>query len=138
RGPPDSREPRAQLRTRYEPRARRRAAAPGFRPDTLWTYQSCSPNARRVNAPSRVLFVVLLVHPAPENPPAERTQPAKHVVHVTEIHQLDEVAVDILDEEEGMTPWRSFRLADALDALADQIVVPPRQVPHIERNVRQA
>src|SRR5215216_2114474 len=51
------------------------------------------------DAGGQALLVVLFVHPSPEDPPAQRPEPAEHVVHVAEIHQLDEIAVEVLAEE---------------------------------------
>src|SRR5688500_12286566 len=50
----------------------------------------------------RSLFrkVILSVHSPPEQPPTQRPQPIQHVIHVAEIHQLDQVAVAIAREEE--------------------------------------
>ena len=60
--------------------------------------------------------------------------PAEHVVHVAEIHHLDQVAVEVLREEERVAARRSLGLADALDAFADQVVVPLLRVADVERS----
>src|SRR5678810_1092168 len=86
----------------------------------------------------RALRVVLLVHPAPEDPPAEWTEPAEHVIHVAEVHQLNQIAVEILGEEKRVTARRSLRLAHTLDASADQVVVPALKISYVERDVREA
>src|ERR1041384_6280588 len=70
------------------------------------------------------LFVILAIHSAAKEPAAERTQPAEHVVHVAKVHQLDQVAVEIPAEEEGMAAGRALRAADDVDALADEVIVP--------------
>src|SRR4029077_5719461 len=59
-------------------------------------------------------------------------------MHVAEIHQFDEVSVKVLREEKCVTAGRPLRPADALDALADQIVVPALRVADVEGNVRKA
>src|SRR6185503_6790021 len=83
------------------------------------------------------LLVILLVHAATEQPAADRTEPAQHVIHVAKVHQLDQVAVEILCKEKGVAARRALRLADALDPLADEEVVPSLQVADVERDVRQ-
>jgi hypothetical protein len=47
-------------------------------------------------------LVILPVHSASEDPSAQRTEPSQHVVHVAKVHQLDEVAVEVLGEKERM------------------------------------
>src|ERR1041385_270478 len=92
----------------------------------------------RLRAGSRfTLFVVLPIHPAPEEPACKRSEPAEHVVHVAEVHQLDEIAVEIPAEEKRMTARRSLGTADALHTFAEQVVVPPLQVAYVERDVRE-
>src|SRR5436190_8182502 len=81
---------------------------------------------------------MLLIHSTPEQPAAERPQPSEHVVHVTKVHHLDEIAVEILHEKERVAARRALRPADAFHAVADQIVVPALQVADVERNVGQA
>src|SRR5262245_40137057 len=84
------------------------------------------------------LLVVPLVHPAPEQPAAKRSQPSEDVIHVAEVHHFDEVAIEISDKKEGVPTRRALRPADALHAFGDQVVVPALQVPDIKGNVRQA
>src|SRR4051812_39468068 len=66
------------------------------------------------------LVVVLLIAPTPEDPAPERTEPPENVVHVAQIHQLDEVAVKVFAEEEGVPSRRSLRCAEALDSARRQ------------------
>src|SRR5262245_52130721 len=37
-------------------------------------------------------LIVLLVHPASEQPPAQRSEPLEHVIHLAKIDHLDQVA----------------------------------------------
>src|SRR6266550_1916267 len=83
-------------------------------------------------------LVVLPIHPTPEQPAAERTQPANNVIHVSKVHQLDQIAVEIPAEEKGMAAGRALGAADDLDAFADEIIVPALQVADVEREMRQA
>src|SRR5205814_10052428 len=46
--------------------------------------------------------------------------------------------VKIFREEEGVAARRLLAFRQALDAFADQIVVPTRCVPHVEAEMRQA
>src|SRR5688572_6767211 len=50
-------------------------------------------------APSWLINVVLPVHSPAEDPPAERAQPLQHVMHVAQVHHLDQVAVEVPGEE---------------------------------------
>src|ERR1051325_1662401 len=91
-----------------------------------------------IRDPGSASVVILAIHSAPEQPAAERAQPAKHVIHVAEVHQLDQVAVEIPAEEKGMAAGRALGAADDLDAFADEEIVPALQVADVEREVRQA
>src|SRR3982751_5160860 len=112
--------------------------------DRDWLHVDCAnrPNeleSRISNPESRVpSAVVLLIHPALEQPAAERTQPAKNVIHVSKVHQLDQIAVEIPAEEKGVAAGRALGAADDLHAFAGEIVVPALQVADVEREVRQA
>src|SRR5688572_32120066 len=85
----------------------------------------------------RLTLVVLLVHSAPKHPSAKRPQPVEHVIHVAEVHQLDQVAIEVPHEEERMSTRRSLGLADDLNPLGLKVVVPFLQIFHVERNMRQ-
>src|SRR5215204_4050016 len=74
--------------------------------------------------------VILAVHSPPEDPAAERPKPLQHVVHVAEIHQLNQVAVKVSGKEKRMAARRSLRARYALDPLARQVFVPSVEVPH--------
>src|SRR5215213_174313 len=82
--------------------------------------------------------IVFSVHRVPEYPATQRSQPSQHVVHVAEIHQLDQIAVEVPDKEERMAARGALRLAQALDTLALQEIVPALQVADVERDVSQA
>src|SRR5690606_38098539 len=68
-------------------------------------------------------LVVLLVHPSPEQPASQRTQPAEDVVHVAEVHQFDQVPIEVAAEEEGVAARGTFGAADTLDPFRLQVVV---------------
>src|SRR6185436_2728106 len=68
------------------------------------------PNPSRGPILSRWL-VVLLVHSATEEPSAQRTEPSEHVIHVAEIHQLDQVPIEVPGKEKRMAARRSFGTA---------------------------
>ena len=54
---------------------------------------------------------IVLVHSAPEDESSERAEPGEHVMQLSEIHQLDQVAVAILHKEEPLPAvWRLRRL----------------------------
>src|SRR5256885_319244 len=61
----------------------------------------------------RTLLVIRLVHPTPEDIASQRPEPLEHVIHVSQVHQLDQVAVEIFRKEKRVAAGRSFRLADA-------------------------
>src|SRR6476646_1602833 len=115
-------------RTSNEPRMMRRFMLPS-------EGGNCSAN---LEGSRYWLLVVLPVHTSTEQPAAEWPQPAKHVIHVTEVRHFDEIAVEILHKKERVAARRALRPADALHAFADQIVVPALQVTDVEGNVRQA
>src|SRR5690349_11914966 len=85
-----------------------------------------------------MLRIVFPIHPEPEDPATQRTEPSQHVVHVAEIHQLNQVAVEVAGKEERVATRRPLRLAQALDAAALQEVVPSLQIADVERDVGQA
>src|SRR4051794_9505120 len=78
------------------------------------------------------LLVIPFIHPAPEHPPAERPKPLEHVILVSEIHQLDQVAVEVLGKEERVAAGRSLRLADAFDAARLKVGVPFLEIADVE------
>src|SRR4051812_37491586 len=59
------------------------------------------------------------------------------MVHVAQVHEFDEVTVEIPGKEEGMPAGRPFRPAEAFDAPGLQIVVPALQVTDVERDMGQ-
>src|SRR4029453_17769811 len=83
-------------------------------------------------------LVVLLIHSPPEDPAAQRPEPLQQVIHVSEISDLDQVAVEVLDEEQPVAARRLLRRTDDGHALRDQIVVPLPDPAHVQADVRQA
>ena len=85
---------------------------------------ACKASLRRPTLPdihsdstlSTFHFVIFPIHSSPEQPPTKRPEPVQHVIHVAEVHQLDQVAVEVLDEEERVAARRSLGLADDLDS----------------------
>jgi hypothetical protein len=62
----------------------------------------------------------------------------EHVIHVLQIGDLDQVAVEVPAEEQPVAARRLLGRADDLDAPAHEVVVPPVDVRHVQADVREA
>src|SRR4029079_16097680 len=87
--------------------------------------------------PRPLIRIVVLIHLLSEQPAPEGTQPLQHMVLVAQVHQLDEVAVEVLDEKERMAARRALGPAEAFHPPPLQVVIPAVQVADVERNVGQ-
>src|SRR6476469_5152709 len=83
-------------------------------------------------------FVIPGVSTAAKQPAAQRAQPLQHVVHVAEVHDFDQIPVEIPSEEEGVPARRAFRRTEHLHAFTDEVIVPLLRVLHVEGNMREA
>src|SRR5579862_6056162 len=86
----------------------------------------------------RLRRVVRLVHAPAEQPTPEWSEPLEHVVHVSQVDHLDQVAVEVTREEKPVPPWRLLGSAEALDAFSRQLLVPAMDVAHVHREMGEA